>query len=95
MTPELRATIAAALAASTFVSPSAYLVSDVLEAATAMRDEFRGDATLVEVGPWNAGGWLEASPLAVPTERERCVLAGKGETSTAPGTAFRALFTPN
>ena len=52
-------------------------------------------ATLVEVGPWNAGGWLEASPLAVPTERERCVLAGKGETSTAPGTAFRALFTPN
>ncbi|KAH8099127.1 tRNA (guanine-N7-)-methyltransferase [Aureococcus anophagefferens] len=95
VTPELRATIAAALAASTFVSPSAYLVSDVLEAATAMRDEFRGDATLVEVGPWNAAGWLEASPLAVPTERERCVLAGKGETSTAPGTAFRALFTPN
>ena len=95
VTPELRATIAAALAASTFASPSAYLVSDVLEAATAMRDEFRGDATLVEVGPWNAGGWLEASPLAVPTERERCVLAGKGETSTAPGTAFRALFTPN
>lgn len=95
VTPELRATIAATLAASTFVSPSAYLVSDVLEAATAMRDEFRGDATLVEVGPWNAGGWLEASPLAVPTERERCVLAGKGETSTAPGTAFRALFTPN
>ena len=92
VTPELRATIAAALAASTFVSPSAYLVSDVLEAATAMRDEFRGDATLVEVGPWNAAGWLEASPLAVPTERERCATTTTARmAATAPGACPRIM----
>ena len=92
VTPALAATVARALAASAFERPSLYVASDVLEAAEQMRGEFRGAASLVEVGDVDDDGWLLASPLSVATERERAVLAGKGATSTAPGRAFRALF---
>jgi len=62
----------------------------VLEVAEAMVEEFANALELY--GDRNEDGWLAASPLALPTEREVGVLAGRGATSTEPGTAFRAIF---
>lgn len=93
-TPAFADAVAAALAASAHDAPYLYVASDVLEVAEAMVDTFGGALDRAPAAPADAGGWLLASPLAIPTEREAAVLAGRGATSTAPGTAFRATFVP-
>ena len=95
VTPELVRAIAAALANSTAEAPFAYLASDVIEAAEHMRDGFREHAPpcLVECAETlDDEGWRLESPLSVATERERCVLASMGATSTLPGKVFRSVF---
>lgn len=94
VTPAFADAVSKAVRDSIHEDPTLYVVSDVLDVATQMRDQLRQDPQLEECQDVDEEGWLRESPLSVPTEREAAVLAGLGATSTEPGKAFRALFRP-
>lgn len=91
---ELATVVADALAPSD--SGFVYISSDVLELAEHMRSVFSAQPALeLDSTDLDDYGWRRSTPLAFPTERERCVLKGQGKTSTEPGRIFRAVFTPH